>query len=240
MPHIFSYIELEGVLNACITANSGFLTGGGVSTSAPLYNQTRFTAFVCPTHGGSKIMVGTVYETYTYCYAANLGPTTYGQTSMTVTGSSPPVTISNQAPWARNESKLFPSAVPDGASNTILFSEVTPPQRNLTTETYSGKITVGYAAGFTGWYLPNNAGGDVVGTGASADVDGLIGAPGKRGVATTTSTHTNVIITSRSYHTGGVNSALCDASVRFVSETININLWRGACSADGGESTNLP
>jgi hypothetical protein len=237
MPRIFPYIELDRVLDACIAANSGFLTACGGSST--VYNQTRFAAFVCPTHGGSKQQVGNQYEVFNYCYAANLGPTTFGQNPMTISGSSPAVTISNQAPWERNESKLFPSAVPDGASNTVLFSEVTPPQKNIANATMCGHVTMGYGAGFTGWYLPNTASGDVV-HGTGADTEGLIGAPGKRGTATVNSNQTASIITSRSYHTGGVNSALCDASVRFVSETININLWRGACSADGGESTNLP
>jgi prepilin-type N-terminal cleavage/methylation domain-containing protein len=238
VPRFFPYIELDRVLDACIASNSTFLTAIGGDTLAT-YNKTLFSAFICPTHGESRSMVGQPYEQYTYCYAANLGPTTYCQTSKTVTGSSPPITICNQAPWERNESKLFPSAVPDGTSNTVLFSEVTPPQRNINNETYSGKILVGYGAGFTGWFLPNNVGGDVV-PAAGADTEGLIGAPGKRGTATIGLNQTEIIITSRSYHTGGVNSALCDASVRFVSEAINIDLWRGACSADGGESTNLP
>jgi type II secretory pathway pseudopilin PulG len=240
MPRLFPYIELQSILDACM-ANPSFLDGYGDGNGSHLaiYNRTLFAAFVCPTHGGSRSLVGTAWEGYNYCYAANLGPTTYGQNSMTVPGSSPAITICNQAPWARSESKLFPSAVPDGASNTILFSEVTPPQKDTTSGTISGYITMGYGSGFTGWYLPNNKGGDVV-NGSGADTEGLIGAPGKRGNATVDADMTKSIITSRSYHPGGVNSALCDASVRFVSETININVWRGACSADGGESTNLP
>lgn len=39
-----------------------------------------------------------------------------------------------------------------------------------------------------------------------------------------------------SFHTGGVNAALCDGSVRFVAETIDRQLWRAVGSRNGGET----
>jgi len=45
---------------------------------------------------------------------------------------------------------------------------------------------------------------------------------------------------ARSNHTGGVNVALGDGSVRFVSETVSIAIWRAAGSSRGGESVSLP
>ncbi len=41
---------------------------------------------------------------------------------------------------------------------------------------------------------------------------------------------------ARSRHPGGVNVTLGDASVRFVSETIDINVWRAASTIDGPSS----
>jgi prepilin-type processing-associated H-X9-DG protein len=40
---------------------------------------------------------------------------------------------------------------------------------------------------------------------------------------------------SRSLHPGGVNAAMGDASVRFVSESIDLNVWRFMSTAAGGE-----
>ena len=40
---------------------------------------------------------------------------------------------------------------------------------------------------------------------------------------------------ARSFHPGGVNVALGDGSVRFVSDTVDAHAWRAAGSADGGE-----
>ena len=42
-------------------------------------------------------------------------------------------------------------------------------------------------------------------------------------------------ITATSNHSGGVNVALCDGSVRFVKDTINIQTWWAIGTKDGGE-----
>jgi prepilin-type processing-associated H-X9-DG protein len=41
--------------------------------------------------------------------------------------------------------------------------------------------------------------------------------------------------TARSYHPGGVNIALCDASVRFLSDRITLATWRALATREGGE-----
>jgi prepilin-type processing-associated H-X9-DG protein len=40
---------------------------------------------------------------------------------------------------------------------------------------------------------------------------------------------------ARSRHPGGVNAAMCDASVRFVSDGIDLQAWRALATRDGGE-----
>ena len=40
---------------------------------------------------------------------------------------------------------------------------------------------------------------------------------------------------ARSRHPGGVNFLLCDGSVRFVGETIDIDTWHALGSRNGGE-----
>jgi prepilin-type N-terminal cleavage/methylation domain-containing protein len=45
---------------------------------------------------------------------------------------------------------------------------------------------------------------------------------------------------ARSWHSGGVNVLLGDASTRFVPETIDILVWRASGSVNGGESLQLP
>jgi hypothetical protein len=43
------------------------------------------------------------------------------------------------------------------------------------------------------------------------------------------------IFVSRSKHTGGVQSALGDGSVRFISQNINLGVWQGSATSQGGE-----
>jgi len=52
--------------------------------------------------------------------------------------------------------------------------------------------------------------------------------------ATTVSTNEREI-SYASFHPGGVNGCMADGSVRFFAETIDINIWRGLGSRNGGE-----
>jgi Protein of unknown function (DUF1559) len=45
---------------------------------------------------------------------------------------------------------------------------------------------------------------------------------------------------ARSYHAGGVNVSLADASVRFIADEIDIPLWRSLATRAGGESVTVP
>jgi prepilin-type N-terminal cleavage/methylation domain-containing protein/prepilin-type processing-associated H-X9-DG protein len=45
----------------------------------------------------------------------------------------------------------------------------------------------------------------------------------------------NMAVSARSYHTGGVNLALADGSVRFVSNGVDPQTWRALGSRNGGE-----
>jgi prepilin-type N-terminal cleavage/methylation domain-containing protein/prepilin-type processing-associated H-X9-DG protein len=44
-----------------------------------------------------------------------------------------------------------------------------------------------------------------------------------------------IMTTSTSYHAGGVNLLMCDASARFVSDNVRLDLWRAIGTRDGEE-----
>ncbi len=43
------------------------------------------------------------------------------------------------------------------------------------------------------------------------------------------------VVTARSWHLGGVNVVAADGSLRFVSESIALNVWRALGTRNGGE-----
>ena len=47
-------------------------------------------------------------------------------------------------------------------------------------------------------------------------------------------------LAARSMHPGGANAGLTDGSVRFVSETIEVDAWRAIGSVNGGEVVTIP
>ena len=49
-----------------------------------------------------------------------------------------------------------------------------------------------------------------------------------------------LVTPASSYHAGGVNVVLCDASVRFISESVDLAAWVAAGSRAGGEPSSLP
>jgi prepilin-type N-terminal cleavage/methylation domain-containing protein/prepilin-type processing-associated H-X9-DG protein len=46
---------------------------------------------------------------------------------------------------------------------------------------------------------------------------------------------TNLVIVARSRHTGGVNTAMADGSVRFANDGVDLTVWLGAGTRGGGE-----
>jgi hypothetical protein len=47
--------------------------------------------------------------------------------------------------------------------------------------------------------------------------------------------HNFALTGARSNHTGGVHAALCDGSIRFVSDSTDLAVWRAAATRAGGE-----
>jgi len=45
---------------------------------------------------------------------------------------------------------------------------------------------------------------------------------------------------ARSEHPGGINTAMCDGSVHFISQKINFELYQGLCTRSGGETVAIP
>jgi len=145
-------------------------------------------------------------------------------------------------------------AITDGTSNTLMFSEVRaftpylrdgggaptdPPSSPAEILGLSGNLraTSGHTeqvdgrshqTGFTALFTPNTQVIRVE-SGEELNIDWTSQREG-RGNAPTFAA-----ITSRSYHTGGVNATNVDGSTRFVSDSIDLQTWRALATRNGGE-----
>ncbi len=131
------------------------------------------------------------------------------------------------------------SDIRDGTTNTTMLSELI----------CGGECTIRcaqhYDEGpvFSADYCPNDMTPDLV-RHCDSD-DGASGAqapclPGSTnnvgGNFGGTLTKLNMVVhTARSKHPGGVNVAMCDGSVRFVSESLSLRVWQSIATPSGGE-----
>ena len=148
------------------------------------------------------------------------------------------------------------SSFSDGTSNTMFFGEVkayTPYFRNagmtgdidiptdpaaiagmggdFKSETGHTEWVDGRAhqTSFTSVFTPNTLVPHDAGSG-EVDVDWTNQQEGNSDTA-----RTYAAITSRSFHTGGVNTVRADGSVSFVSDTISLITWQAFSTRNGGE-----
>ncbi len=118
------------------------------------------------------------------------------------------------------------TAIIDGTSNTLMASEIIQgPGSDL-----RGLTWWGGSAGFTAYLGPNSSQADVL-------TGGICASPAPPDMpCTTTSTATAArLIAARSRHSGGVNTARCDGSVSYVTNGIDINVWRAMSTSKGQE-----
>lgn len=159
-------------------------------------------------------------------------------------------------------SMITESAYIDGLSNTLAFSEVKAYQSKLSNSSTPATLgapppatpaeAVGYGGGFgttghTEWVdgkvhetgfttvFPPNTKVPYSFSGVVYSVDFI-----SKSESLTSTVPTYAAVTSRSYHSGVVQAALMDGSVRTVSNTVDLATWRALGSRDGGETVTVP
>lgn len=136
-----------------------------------------------------------------------------------------PFTISG---W-RNDYPLLTTRmaqISDGTSGTLMVSETIMGHGN----DLRGFSWWGYAAGFETYLPPNTSQEDVMQSESYCDNSIPTNPPCFRG---NHSRSLPMTIAARSRHPGGVLASHCDASVRFVSNDIDIFTWRALSTSQG-------
>lgn len=217
-PLILPFVEQENVSRLYVDWGN---SAGARYSHAPNRPVTtnRFATFSCPSDTDNAPFSSITNHNY----AVNYGNTGYRQQS-DLFG-----VIFGEAPFAPNPNdKLGFKTMTDGTSNTLLVSEVRQGQgRDLRGFTWWGDAT-----GFTAYLAPNSPLPDRIYNDYYCNP-----VPGMPCAESTADNPT--MFASRSRHTGGVNSALGDGSVRFTSDSVNLIVWRAMSTAQGQEVVDM-
>ncbi len=119
------------------------------------------------------------------------------------------------------------ASILDGTSNTLMVSE----QMQGHGRDLRGFSWWAFGSGFMTYLAPNSNEPDVMQSSSYCNPDHQLNPP-------CIGPHTleqPMTWASRSRHPGGVQSAMCDGSVRFISENIDIGTWRSLSTSQGGE-----
>lgn len=121
--------------------------------------------------------------------------------------------------------------ISDGLSNTLLLSE----QLQGFDNDSRGQTFRGCGAFFTAYSAPNSKTPDVIEFAGNCENIDYANLPCESGA----NTDVPFRLAARSRHFNGVNAVLCDGSVKFVSDAIDLDNWRALSSTKSGKSVSL-
>jgi len=198
---VLPFIEEDNLYDTCNFNLRMNGTGGGGSA---IFAQ-HVDSMLCPSDSTAIQETGTGWQTPLQNYVACYGDTTFGNGS---------------GMFKLNDVVRFRDCT-DGTSNTLLLGEVVTP---VTVPTWAsmGRTQVTMGSGYTTSKTPNSSANDIV-TRCHTDLGGGMG---QLCTELGGDNFTASEITIRSWHPGGGQVTLADASVRFVSETVNAQTWR--------------
>ncbi|WP_437228593.1 DUF1559 domain-containing protein [Planctomicrobium sp. SH661] len=221
---VLPYLEQAALYN---NADSNFRYNGS-TTYSRIMRETHVASALCPSDNKLICQGGnTQWAVASHNYPVCLGPTTYDARSLSRSS----VDYPGQKGLFIFDNGVRLRDCTDGLSNTVLVGEVITPD---TVDSFSGigRIISVFGTGFTTFYNPNSTAQDELircGHNLGAGLGGPCTTAGLGADA-----HGGQILTARSFHTGGVQVAMGDGSVRFISDNINRGTWHALGGAGDG------
>jgi len=204
--HILPYIEQDNLYKAS-------LVGAGVDDRNGY--QPTYSQWTSPIQN-SKIKTFICPSDYTFAGRGNpLARTSYG-----VNGQ---VFRVNYAGWGGSELKLYPAGIPDGTSNTIFYTEKLSNTYNCT----------GCCNNYCDNYWPDW--GPIISSSDCSEPTGVAAMFQTNCAKLTGGVSLCDGNRASSPHSTGINIALGDGSVRFISAGVNPSTWWAAMTPDIGE-----
>jgi prepilin-type processing-associated H-X9-DG protein len=264
---LYPFLEQQSLFDVAnkTTGNGTWRESGNFSDASSPYKTIRQTAVAvlsCPSQGPFKANSNATAACDAFhCgnYVANMGNTDAGHHDTLWDGTArkflgAPFGIgyyTNESSGTGSGYVHFISVlsdIQDGTSHTFAFSEYLHPDKDdgkcgTTSYTWFGQLGSVVSAGGSGFttHFPPNSKNDYTSRLCPQSIgirDYNCAVVETQYAWTRTATRTTH--TARSNHSGGVNVGLLDGSVRFVSETIDIDVWRAASTTKGTESLSLP
>ena len=249
---LLSYVEM-GALNNKLDRKSPWDQNVNIAA----LNRANFPILHCPSEPKSNIM-----RTY---LGIELAPTNYGFNMGDWFIYNPKNQKKGNGPFEPNQ-RLKSSDIVDGLANTLCLSEVKTGQPYLQnggkpddtipqetddlldvtggefqitghTQWSDGRV---HHTGFTSTMPPNMKVAYIDSASATWDIDYNSWQEGKPASGGQAAPPTYAAVTARSYHSGLVNVALLDGSVRSVSQTIEPGIWRAISTRNSREGLGLP
>ena len=241
--HLLGFMEQTAMSGAIAEALKGNWNPGNLSSTPP--NMVAMVAakvdtFFCPSdetvrtsfnEGKSCFGGAAIADGYgRMSYAGNFG---YGQLETARTTETASATLAAKDAYlgvfTYNKGDSF-REITDGTSHTLLLSEIVP----------GGPCSIrgvfAYDEGpvFMQNYAPNDTTPDLVRWCDPAD--DALKSPGNRVPCSVAVSQLNMVLhTSRSAHAGGVTVCLCDSSVRFLTDDVDLATWRAYGTPRGQE-----
>ncbi|WP_237226405.1 DUF1559 domain-containing protein [Rubinisphaera sp. JC750] len=213
--YILPYIEQAAIYDAW-DENIPYHNGGNL----PLI-RTVIPGYLCPSDTATK----TWNNAPNYNYAVNYGNTTLERTSPHNGVDFKPSPFHYSTSTTGKAYKL--RDLTDGTTNTMLMAEI---RQGPVNSDLRGLIWYTHHSGFTAHYPPNATNPDYLSGSFCQAASANMGMPCAASSATNPRS-----FSARSRHKGGVQILLGDASVRFVSENIDLGTWRNLSTMQDGE-----
>ncbi|NLS94174.1 MAG: DUF1559 domain-containing protein [Planctomycetaceae bacterium] len=252
---ILPYVEQQPLYDSIKAASNNFYLANSNGAVHPLHRLNRLNAYKCPSDSAFPNTGYLGNANYAMCVGPNIG---WG------------IALNRQNGVFRRDTSTSFSDISDGTSNTVMFGEiltgdnddgswnpvtdVARPQPWTATNqsTQQGPITQAEIDQYGKNCLSGGPTSHISGSGrewirnaGTYSVFNTLAPPNWQYPSGTTCSTCSApdntgVYPSRSRHPGGANHALADGSVSFVSETVDLLIWHGITSRNGGESVQLP
>jgi prepilin-type N-terminal cleavage/methylation domain-containing protein len=237
---ILPYIDQQTLFNTYQGFKTGTTAAGGIAQYSSAVNTTVTQSVIgglrCPSDNAGSNGVATAQGNRTkHNYVVNAGNTnrmqedpSRGNPYLGVTFGGAPFVRDGRSTRLQAQTRPIVSFknITDGLSKTLMASEILMGSNDAANSDLRGFTWWGPGAVFNGFYQPNTSSNDQL------QLNYCVNQPTQGLPCLTDSEY---VMTARSRHMGGVIAGMCDGSITFVEEAIDLAAWRAMSTSQAGD-----